>query len=765
MQIQDVQINDRFIEILKAEGIKTLYPPQDAAILAGVLDGKSLVISTPTASGKTLIAEFGIAQALKKGNSAIYVVPLRALAHEKYMEFKKYEQMGYRVRLEMGDLDSGKYRKDSDFDILVTTAEKLDSILRSRQEWFKNVGILAMDEIHLIAGNRGPVYEIIIAKFNKLFPGLQVLALSATIGNAKELAEWLNAEVIESEWRPVKLSERVETGGKFENIKKIVKESISDGGQVLIFVNSRRSAESVAERLGEELGLSGKKSGLKKRKLGLNGGEVRLNGLEMVGSELKREMLNRNGLKLNRDVLKGNELELNIEVLKGEGLELNREMLRGKGSGLNRDGLKEIAGEILDALPTPTKQCKRLVNCVENGIGFHHAGLLNKQRVLIEDSFRKGRIKVIVATPTLAFGVNLPSRVVVIRDIKRYGAGVFEYVPVLEYKQWVGRAGRPKFDPVGMAIILAKNKEEEEFLVEKYINGEVEPIVSKLGVEPVLRFHILAAIASDFTPTQNAIIEFFRTTFFGHQYGLEGFEHRILNIIDELKNWGFIDEEKGFLIPTRLGKRTSELYIDPQTAHNYISLLKIAESRHEFSSLGLLEMLCDSVEMPLLYVGRKEEGYLWINACKAPLLREVDGFDLDVNFLERFKTAKLLNEWIDEVSEDSILGVYGAGPGILQQRLGIAEWLTYSASEISKILMLESSFKELKKMEMRIKYGIKEELIQLVRIRGIGRVRARKLFNAGFKNIGDLKNADDRKLAEILGSKIAENVRGEIRQH
>ena len=726
MQIQDVQINNRFIEILKAEGIGKLYPPQDAAILAGVLDGKNLVISTPTASGKTLIAEFAIAKLLEKGNSAVYVVPLRALAHEKYLEFKKYERLGYKVRLEMGDLDSSKYRKRLDFDILVTTAEKLDSILRSRGEWFKNVGILVMDEIHLIASDRGPVYEIIIAKFKKLFPDLQVLALSATIGNAKELAEWLNAKLIESEWRPVKLSERVEIGEKFENIKKIVKESISGGGQVLIFVNSRRSAESVAERLGGELGLTGKKSGLKKRKSGLNMGELRLKGLERGGSELKREML------------------------------------KGNGSGLERGELKEIAGEILDALPTPTQQCKRLVKCVENGIGFHHAGLLNKQRVLIEDSFREGKIKVIVATPTLAFGVNLPSRVVVIRDMRRYGAGVFEYVPVLEYKQWVGRAGRPKFDPIGVAISLAKSEEEGEFLVEKYINGEVEPIVSRLGVEPVLRFHILAAVASNFAPTTNTIIEFFKTTFFGYQYGIEGFEHRILNIIDELKSWGFINEEKGFLIPTRLGKRISELYIDPQTAHNYISLLKIAESKHEFSSLGLLEMLCDSVEMPLLYVGRKEEGYLWLNACKAPLLRELDGFDLDVNFLERFKTAKLLNDWIGEVSEDSILEAYGAGPGILQQRLRIAEWLTYSASEISKILMLERSFKELKKMEIRIKYGIKEELIQLVRIRGIGRVRSRKLFNAGFKNIRDLKNADDRKLAEILGSKIAGSVRREI---
>ena len=176
MKIEEVSIGKEFTEILKGEGIEELYPPQVDAVESGVLDGKNLVLATPTASGKTLIAEFAISKALEEGKKAIYVVPLRALASEKYREFKKYERLGYRVAIQVGDLDSSRYRRTLDFDILIATSEKCDSILRSRSEWFRDVGILVMDEVHLITTDRGPVYEILVSKF-KRFPSTVSLEL------------------------------------------------------------------------------------------------------------------------------------------------------------------------------------------------------------------------------------------------------------------------------------------------------------------------------------------------------------------------------------------------------------------------------------------------------------------------------------------------------------------------------------------------------------------------------------------------------------
>lgn len=688
MLINELPIFNKFKELFYSEGINELYPPQKDSIKSGILEGKNLILSTPTASGKTLIAELAIIKALESGKKSIYIVPLKALAYEKFSEFKKYEKLGFNVRLEVGDPDSSKYHKKIDFDILVATAEKCDSILRSRPEWFQDVKVLVLDEIHLISTARGPVYEILAAKFKKLFPNIQILGLSATIGNPDELAGWLNANLVESEWRPVELKEYCITGKTIGKISRLTSDSISAGGQVLIFVNSRKSAESLAKELSENL-----------------------------------------KLKLDKK-------------------------------------LEELSDEILDSLSSPTEQCKKLASCFKNGIAFHHAGLVNKQRTLIEDSFRNGMIKVIVATPTLAAGVNLPSRLVIVRDLKRYTSNGYHYIPVLEYKQMSGRAGRPKYDSKGESIIIAKAESEKEFIEDKYINGEVEPIYSLLGVEPVLRFHILASIASGFTRTLNSLIEFFGSTFFSHQYGVdEKFHDLIQKIISELREWKFIETHNNFLLATPIGNRISELYIDPLTAHNYIKLLTIAESKNKFTSIGLFEILSEATEIrPLLRVKSSDESNVWEDAfsLEDQLLRDLTGFELDWEFLSRFKTARMFEDWTNEKTEQYILDMYGVAPGQLNQKLEIMKWLSYSASELTKLLKLKNSFNSLKNLEIGIMYGIKPELIPLVQIKGIGRVRARKLYNAGIKTPADIKKASIERISKIIGIKIAEKVKGEL---
>ena len=688
MRIEEIPISKEFIDLYKSEGISELYPPQQLLVESGILeDGGNLVLSTPTASGKTFAAEIAISKMLEARKKAVYVVPLRALAYEKFLEFRKYERLGYVVKLEMGDLDSSKYMRRLEFDVLVTTAEKCDSVLRSRPDWFKDIGLLVVDEVHLINTDRGPVYEILISKFQRMFPEIQILALSATIGNAEELAAWLNSKLVKSVWRPVILHESVEAGpDKYGKVKEVVRDAVSGGGQVLVFVNSRKSAESVAEKLGKDLCL--------------------------------------------------------VDLA-------------------SKAGSDAVSEEILSILSTPTQQCKRLSGCVSNGTAFHHAGLVNRQRILVEDCFKKGLLKVIAATPTLAAGVNLPARTVVIRDFSRFDSGEMGYISVMEYKQQAGRAGRPRFDTVGNAVSIAASESEKEFITERYINGEIEAITSKLGVEPVLRFHVLAAIASDFTRTQEALLDFFRSTFFGYQYGLAGFESLLGRIIDDLVTWGFIKKTGRFLIPTALGKRVSELYIDPRTAYTYITLLEIAEEEKKFPTLGLLEMLCDSAEMPLLYLKRSEESAVWEKAYQSAgsLFRDLDGFGLDANFLERFKTARLFEAWVNELSEEAILELYSVAPGILNQKLQIAEWLAYSAAELSAILRMKESEKETRKLEMRIKYGVREELLALVSIHGIGRARARKLIDAGLRKPADVKKAPMGKLKCILGEKTAEKVK------
>ena len=686
--MDDTPIPGRFRDLFSSEGIVELYPPQNLLVESKAMEGRNTVLSTPTASGKTFAAELLMAGKLSEGKKIVYIVPLKALAYEKYRDFKKYEKLGFRVRIEMGDLDSSRYRKSLDFDVLVSTAEKCDSILRSRPQWFENTGMLVLDEVHLIASDRGPVYEILAVKFRKLFSEMQILALSATVGNPQELSGWLDAELVSSEWRPVKLTEKVAVGAdKNRKLVELVRESLVDGGQTLVFVSSRRSAESVAKKLGSDLSLD-------------------------CGVELQ-----------------------------------------------------DLGEKILNALSSPTEQCKRLSACAKHGVVFHHAGITGRQRTLIEDAFRDGLLKVIAATPTLAAGVNLPSRTVIVRDLTRYTGSGSKYIPVLEYKQQVGRAGRPKYDRVGLAYSIARSESEADFVFEKYVNGEIESIHSALGVEPVLRCHVLASIASSFTRTENSLTEFFQSTFFGFQYGIEGFSSLLETVLDKLELWGFIKTGvNDLLLPTDLGKRVSELYIDPKTAFNYINLMQKAEEGGSFPSLGLLEMLCDSDELPLLYVKKENEQTLWEDAFQnsGQLLRDLDGFDLDYGFLERYRTASLLQSWISEESEEFIYEHFNIPPGMLYRRTSVAEWLAYSASEIARILELKKSAGEMSKMELRLRNGIREELVPLIRIKGIGRVRARRLYNRGYQKPSDLGEADIKGLASVVGRKTAEKIKTEI---
>lgn len=189
--------------------IEELRPSQDKAIRAGLLERKNLLVCTPTASGKTLIAELAMVKSIIENNKkAIYIVPLKALANEKFKDFKK-RYPNVKVALSIGDLDSADSYLTS-YDLIVCTAEKLDSLIRHHAEWLHKVNTVVIDEVHLMNDSgRGPTLEILITMLKDLLEDLQIVALSATIGNPEELAEWLEANLVQDTWRPVELHKGV----------------------------------------------------------------------------------------------------------------------------------------------------------------------------------------------------------------------------------------------------------------------------------------------------------------------------------------------------------------------------------------------------------------------------------------------------------------------------------------------------------------------------------------------------------------------------
>jgi helicase len=188
--------------------IKTFRPAQYKAIDAGIFDDRSLLICTPTASGKTLVAELAIMNAIfhDKGK-CVYVVPLKALASEKYEHFKSTHS--FKTAITSGDIDSDDSYLDK-YDLIITTSEKFDSLIRHKTPWLKKIKVVIIDEIHLLNDSeRGPTLEILITILRRELKNLQIIGLSATIGNPAELAEWLGAELILDDWRPVQLKKGI----------------------------------------------------------------------------------------------------------------------------------------------------------------------------------------------------------------------------------------------------------------------------------------------------------------------------------------------------------------------------------------------------------------------------------------------------------------------------------------------------------------------------------------------------------------------------
>lgn len=706
-------MNRRIITLLQEFGISTLFPPQADALTTQVLHGKNLILAIPTSSGKTLVAEICMLKAISEGKGkALYLVPLRSLAQEKYHEFRKYEVLGITTAMSMGDYDS-QGTSLSKADIIVLTTERADSIIRHQAEWIRDIGILVIDEVHLVNDpSRGPTLEMVIAKMKQLLPDVQIVALSATISNADDIARWLNGDLIRSTWRPVELKEGVYLDGaiKFadlterrvprkrkEELADLVCDILDEDGQVLIFVSSRRSTVSVCKKLASSI----------------------------------RPFLSKDQL--------------------------------GK--------LSEIAAKI-DFGPSVPSATRTLSELLRRGIAFHHAGLSNSERSLVESSFKENLLKVIVATPTLAAGVNLPARRVIIRDYRRFEESKGNYpIPVLEYKQMAGRAGRPKYDNYGEAVLFSRTEQEQEMLLDNYLQSDTERISSKLASQQALQSHLLSAIAAELTSTRSEIDKLIDGTFYSYQSERWEMDHHVASALDFLKHGELIElTESGQHYATPLGSRTSRLYIDPSTAIVFRDVLKDIDSVTDF---GILHLICHTTDQPLSYVTRSdvEEIMALIDSNEEIFLipipdswEDPEGYS---RFLSEVKTAYVLMDWMNESTENTLTDKFNVGMGDIHRYVQSAEWLLYSLAEIAKVLNLTQFLPPFFTLHARIKYGVKTELLDLIKLRGIGRVRARMLFNHDIRNQADLYDAPLVELARIptIGSSIAASIKKQVGVH
>lgn len=717
MQITELQVPEQVRELILRSGITSLYPPQEDAIKAGILEGGNLVLASPTASGKTLIAELCcLKHVLEKNGKALYLAPLRALASEKYDEFKKYAPLtkpnGKRVSIGIstGDYDSSDPWLERN-DIIICTNEKADSLLRHRAKWIDEISLIVADEVHLLnEAERGPTLEVVIARVRQTNPCVQILALSATISNVDEIAGWLNAKYVVTEWRPVILKEgvylqdeiqyrdgdarRIERKTKHAEVNLTVN-TVQTGGQALVFASTRRNSAAIAKKIAEHIS-------------------------EILSKPLKRTLEN----------------------------EADKILSTGERT--------RISDSLAD-----------LVRC---GTAFHHAGLAGPHRRIIEDLFRQGKIKVLTATPTLAFGVNLPARTVIVQDYRRYEPGYGYYpISVLEYKQMAGRAGRPKYDKRGEAILIAKTADEADYLMENYILARPEKIWSRLAVEKIIRGHVLATVASDFAHTENGIYDFFAKTFYAYQYDVKAIKSIITKILKYLYEEEMLDIEGHNIYATKLGKRVSELYIDPASAVVIRNAFKQKpKSLTDFSMLHLIAHTPDMGPVMRPYSKEIDETAILMEEHRNEFFTEIPTQFTDQmgyeEFLGEVKTAMIMKGWIEEATEEQILERFSVQPGDLFRIIENAKWLLHAAHELALLLGGKEINPLAAELEERVSKGIKKELIAIVKLEGVGRTRGRIMYNAGFKTIEDVRHAslDELTNLPLIGPRIAKKIKEQV---
>jgi helicase len=632
MRVRELPLAARYRAHFEAAGIDELYPPQAAAVEAGVCDGENLVCAVPTASGKTLVAQLAL---LSADGPGLYVCPLRALAREKYETFA--ELPGVSVGIATGDYDSAAAEL-ADEDLIVATSEKVDSAIRNRAAWIENLACVVVDEIHLLGSTgRGPTLEVTLATLRRRTADPQVVALSATVDNPGAIAAWLDAQLVESEWRPIDLrtgvyadgtvsfddgssqsvaiDEPTETDDDTAATAALVAAAVGDGGQALAFVRSRREAEQLAKTLADER------------------------------------------------VAESAEMGMEAAAVAEE--------LRQTGT---------------------TEQGQRLAEACAWGVAFHHAGLRSDHRAVVEEAFREEQLAVICATPTLAAGVNVPARRVVVRDQQRYTGSGMEWLPTLEVHQMAGRAGRPGLDPYGEAVLVTSRDDQSE-VWERYVDGEPEAVESQLRDRAALRTHVLAVVAAGFADSQASILDLLGETFYAHQTpdpDLGGVVGDVIAELIETEMLASADEPGVELTATELGAQVSRQYVTPETGRRIVDRLRrIGRMPGErVTPLTVLAAVCDTPDMDDTYLGNSERASLYQFARRhdAELPVEMDELDAFESWLESVKTARILSAWTEGATVAELVSEYRIGPGDLESRIERAEWLLGAAEALAAVV-------------------------------------------------------------------------------
>ncbi len=666
---------------------------QSAALPAIVQGDENVVVSAPTASGKTALAEAAICRTLEAGGTALFVAPLRALTNEKESEWDRFEELGYSVYVVTGERELTPSRAER-ADILVMTPEKADSATRKhdspRYAFITDVDCCVIDEVHLLdSDRRGAVLEVTISRFRRLCDP-RIVALSATMQNVADVADWLDAPAdctfkFGEEYRPVPLSATVETyahgdnafADKYRRLYRaldLAQPHIVDGGQALVFVASRQDTVRAAEKARDEL--------------------------------------------TERDV-----------------------DISSRGDYEYHTAAEELGNDTLR-------------QSVVDGVGFHHAGLSKGDKDRVEEWFKAGKIQLLFSTSTLAWGVNLPARCVVIRDTKLHDPleGEVDMSP-LDVLQMLGRAGRPGYDDAGYAHVVCDGADADGY---RRLLADGKPIESRLAEE--LDSHLNAEIALGVVDDIEDVMSWLETTFYyaraqsvPDKYDdSASLRERVSTTLKRLVEGGFVDRSGLEIEPTALGRLASQFYLRLDTAEAFHALCERATDGETppLDEKRVLRTVAGASEFDSVSARRDER-----ETFGAVLGGE--GGDLDPG---NRKVLAILRA-----------GMSGTTPGELKsdawviRRNGLR--FLGALRAFCERFAAPRDANLVRQIEARVEHGISAEAVGLAAIGGVGAGRAQKLAREGLCDPADVRAAGVEGLvAAGLSAGVAERVLEQARE-
>jgi helicase len=738
MRIEELSqygITQSLIDKLNSLGFRELTDIQEQAIKKGLFEGKNLVVSAPTNTGKTFIGELAVLHSYRqrRGGRTFCLVPLKALAEEKFLDFnEKYSAWGLTVAITTGERT--EYDANLlDHDLIIATYEKMNGLLVKYPNLVDSIGVVIVDEIQNISDrSRGVSLEILLTRLLKANEKQkpQIVGLSATCTNAADLANWLSAVLVDTDKRNVELREGI----------------LYTGDAPVFFAGCDLVKGDIVYRE-------------------LNSGKTNI------------EKLNLN----NAEVL--NELCKTEQVLFFTNTRLKAERLALKLSDVlpTATNITKWIDE-LDAHVEPTPSLKSLKKCLTNSVAFHHAGMLREEKRIVEKAFEEGDIRVICATTTLGAGINTPAKSVIILDNE-----LWDSTPIFvrDYKNMAGRAGRIGYhDDFGRSVMFAGSEKELEMLWNGYVNRPAEPIGSVIQEKETIELHILNLVASQVCKGVEQILDFIRSTFFGHIYyqmasqEFRGtFDQTIRQQIDKLHKDGFLRIENGRIQATELGRRCAELQLSPESVRVlFFALKKLYSKFQSYKTFDVLiepviHLACCSRDAQLLYLPRsqqekKEIWYYW-ECNKNSYLVSLDESYESERILQTTKTVQLLMRWIEGVpySDLRAFDQQGRVKAIGEN----ASWIVRALVRLQDepLFKFGDEFAQfLTILAERLNFGVPREAVEIMRLNipAIHRFRAIKLASQGYStldsllqaSIQDLKKVPD--VGDILANRIKEHV-------